>query len=143
MAKTALEKLRERREKAARKYEEKRRIALTKVYSEKIVASHLVKVVQERGGLIFKQHPLTNKGIPDYLIHCMNNTFYVETKTTGKRCEPAQIEMHKRLKEKGIETYVLETKIDCYADLFLRAYKTYVDPDNPQYGINRKTIKIE
>lgn len=117
----------------------KRRKELSKVYSEKIVAKHLVDSVVEAGGMIMKMHPLTNKGIPDYLIIYAGRVFFVETKTTGKTCEPAQIEFQKRLKQKGIDTYVLDTKVSNYYDIFTCGYKTYVDPDNPQYGINKLT----
>lgn len=36
---------------------------------------------------------------------------FVETKTTGERCTEAQIAFHRRLKELGFETYVLDTRI--------------------------------
>lgn len=126
----------ERQQKAA----EKRKRELQKVWSEKLVAKHLVKVVTESGGLIFKQHPLTAKGIPDYLIFIHGRVFFVETKTTGERCEPAQVEFQRRLKEKNIETYVLDTKITNFYDLYTVAYKTYVAPDDPRYGINKRKI---
>lgn len=115
----------------------KRKKELAKVWEEKLVAKHLVKCVEEANGLIFKMHPLTNKGIPDYLIIMYGRTFFVETKTTGKRCEPAQVEFHKMLKAKGIETYTLDTKITNIHDLYVYGYKTYVDADDKQYGINK------
>lgn len=123
-----------------KRIEAKRTKELSKQYSEKLVAAHLVKCVNEvPEAMIMKMHPLTNKGIPDYLIIHAGRVFFVETKTTGKLCEPAQVEFHKRLKQKGIETYVLDTKISNFYDIFKCGYKTYVDPDNPQYGINKLT----
>lgn len=143
MSKTYLEKWTERQLEKERKAKEKRRRELAKVWSEKLVAKHLVHAVQEAGGLIFKMHPLTNKGIPDYLIFIHGRTIFVETKTTGKLCEPAQVEFHKRLKEKNIETYVLDTKITNFYDLYTYAYKTYVEPDDRRWGINRRRYEAD
>ena len=135
--KTALDRLNESRLRKQQAEERRRARELSKKWSEKLVADHLVRCVKEAGGLIFKQHPLTNKGIPDYLVFYRWQAFFVETKTTGEKCEPAQIEFHKILKEKGIETYVLDTKITNFFDLYTYAYKTYVDPDDKRYGINK------
>lgn len=134
---TMLDKLLERRLEAQRRLEAKRRKELAKVWSEKLVASHLASAVEEKGGLCFKQHPLTNVGIPDYLIIYAGRTFFVETKTSGEQCTPIQVAFHKILKQKGIETYVLDTKINDLYDLYNYAYKTYVDADDPKYGINK------
>lgn len=97
----------------------------TRKYTEKTIDTHFKKVVEEDGGLTFKNHPLTNAGIPDRIVHHRGWTFYVELKATGEECSPLQIEFHKRLKAKGIETYVLDTKITNYWDLFVVAYTTY------------------
>lgn len=111
---------------AKREYASKqRKNAKPKEYGERLVAKWLVKCVEESGGFITKMHPLTAKGIPDYLVITHGRTIFVETKTTGKTCEPAQIEFHKRLKTKGIDTYVLDTKITNFYDLYKVAYKTY------------------
>ena len=96
-----------------------------KIYSEKLVDKYLVACVEKRGGLIFKMHPITNAGIPDRLIHYSQRTFYVETQATGKQCTPLQIEMHKRLKDKGIDTYVLDTKVLDLFDIWNVCYTTY------------------
>ena len=82
-----------------------------KIYSEKTVAKYLREAVGDAGGLIFKMHPITNIGIPDYIIHYDGQTFYVETKTTGEVCTDAQRYFHKLLKSRGIETYVLDVQI--------------------------------
>jgi len=136
--KTALEKLEEwriLREKAAKK---KRKTDLEKVWEEKLVAKWLVRCVEEAGGIAFKMHPLTNKGIPDYLIIMRGRTFFVETKTTGKVCTPAQVEFHRLLKDKKVDTYVLDTKITNFYDLYTLGYKTYVDPNDSKYGVNKE-----
>lgn len=96
-----------------------------KIYSEKLVARYLLNVIKEADGLIFKMHPITNKGIPDYLVHCNGHTFYVETKTTGKVCTEAQVFFHKMLKEQGIETYVLDVPVHTLKELQTLSYKTY------------------
>lgn len=140
MSKNYLEKWHEHVLEKQEKAEAKRKKELEKVWSEKLVARHLVKCVEEAGGIIFKMHPLTNKGIPDYLIFIHKRTMFVETKTTGKNCEPAQVEMHKRLKAQGVETYVLDTKITNFYDLYTYSYKTYVEADDKRYGINRRRL---
>lgn len=134
---TALEKLLERRQQAEERAAARKRKELSKIHSEKLVASHLVKCTKEKSGLIFKQHPLTNVGIPDYLVIMCGRTMFVETKTSGEVCTPIQVEFHKMLRDKGIETYVLDTKIDDFYDLYKYGYKTYVAADDPKYGINK------
>lgn len=133
-------KLQAEREEKARKKKDRE---LKKTWQEPLVARYLKKCVEEAGGMCVKMHPLTNKGIPDYLVHIHKRTFYVETKTTGKLCEPAQVEYQKLLKAQGIETYVLDTKITNFWDLYIYAYKTYVDPNNLKWGINRRRKSTE
>lgn len=99
-----------------------------KVYSETQVANSLVKAVKGHNGYICKLHPLTEKGIPDYMCIVGQRVFFVETKTTGRKCDPIQVEYHKRLKSYGCDTYVLDTKIENFNDLYNVAYKTY-DPN--------------
>lgn len=110
------------------------------IYSEKIVWKWLKRSAEEQGAFITKMHPVTNAGMPDGLIHWMGRTFYVECKTTGEKCTPIQVEMHKRLKNYGIETYVLDTKIDNLYDLYVYATKTY----DKTYGeAKREERKLE
>ena len=97
----------------------------TTIYKESIVDKWLKRCVESEKGIILKMHPVTNAGIPDRIIHFRSMTFYVETKTTGEKCTDLQIDMHKRLKERGIDTYVLDTKITNIWDLFTVAYTTY------------------
>lgn len=127
----------ERKERERQKAEEKTRAILKKKWSEKLVAKHLVECVKEAGGFIVKMHPLTNAGIPDYLIIIHGRTLFVETKTTGEHCTPIQEEFHKILKKHNVETYVLDTKITNFYDLYTWSYKTYADPDDKRHGINR------
>ena len=101
-----------------------------KKYSEKLVDKWFCKCVKDAGGLTFKQHPLTNQGIPDRIVHHYGRTFYVELKTTGEKCTELQIEFHKMLKEINIETYVLDVKITNFYDLYVVAYKTYDESYN-------------
>lgn len=137
---TAVEKLlrlqREREEKAR----VKRAKELSKKYREPLVAKHLKDCVKQAGGIIIKMHPLTDTGIPDYLVLVHKRAFFVETKSTGEECSPAQLEYQKRLKEHGVETYVLDTKIVNFYDLYVRAYKTYVDPNDVRWGVNRTRL---
>ncbi len=94
-------------------------------FRERIVDKWFKRCIDEANGLTFKMHPITNAGIPDRIVHFRAMTFYVEMKTTGEQCTPLQVEMHKRLKKKGIETYVLDIKIKNIWDLFQVAYTTY------------------
>ena len=126
-----------RKEAERQKADAKLRATLAKKWSEKLVAKHLVECVKSAGGFITKMHPLTNVGIPDYLIIIHGRTIFVETKTTGEECTIAQVEHHKILKAHNVETYVLDTKISNFYDLYAWSYKTYVDPDDPRHGVNR------
>lgn len=104
---------------------ERRKAWIMKPAPEATVARNLRDAIKKANGLIMKVHPLTFKGVPDYLIHVGGRTFYVETKTTGKTCSLAQIEAHKILKEHGVETYVLDRRIRELEELFMYSYKTY------------------
>jgi len=104
---------------------ERERLAKAKGYSEKVVDAWLKKAVENASGLTFKMHPITDAGLPDRIVHKSGFTFYVEVKATGEPCTPLQIEMHKRIHAKGIQVYVLDTKITHYYDLFTSAYTTY------------------
>lgn len=96
------------------------------VYSEHYVARCMREAVREQGGLAMKNHPLTQRGVPDYLVMLRGCAIFVETKTTGERCTEAQIAFHRRLKELGFETYVLDTRIYNYYDIFYKGYRTYI-----------------
>lgn len=111
-----------------------------KIYKEALVGKWLKKCCEEQGWLIFKNHPLGNTGIPDRIIHPKGNinTFYVELKTTGERCTPAQIEFHKMLKRNGVETYVLDTKITNIWDLYQNCYTEYEGHHYKKHPKNRK-----
>lgn len=142
LQKTALQRLQEKHEAERRRADERRIKRLGKDVKESQVARSLVEAVRSCGGLIFKQHPLTNRGIPDYLvISPRGRVAFVETKTTGESCTPIQLEFHKLLKQKGIETYTLDRLVVDYHDLFTQAYKTYVPENDPAYG-RSKTKKV-
>lgn len=96
-----------------------------KIFRERLVDKWLKRCVEESGGMTMKMHPITNAGVPDRIVHFRGRTFYVEVKTTGEKAEPLQVEMHRRLKERGIETYILDVKITNIWDLFTVCYTTY------------------
>lgn len=125
----AIEKLRQKQCKAL----ERRNRETSRSVSEKVVAANLRKCVKSAGGAIFKMHPLTASGMPDYIVHIHGRTFYVETKTTGEECRPLQKERHRALKKVGIETYVLDTKLLDFYDIYIQAYKTYADENSRYY----------
>lgn len=129
---TAVQKLKELQAKRQEQAERKKQLLVKEHASEKLVAKYLVQAVKDDGGIAFKMHPLTNKGIPDYMVIYRGRVFFVETKTTGKTCEPAQVEFHKLLKSYGIDTWVLDRKITTIHDLRLYGYKTYVDSNIAQ-----------
>lgn len=87
--------------------------------SERKVANSLKIAVTKAGGMILKVHPLTNSGLPDYLVHIGGVTFYVETKTTGEKCTKLQLACHKRLYKMGVHTYVLDRVITDIRELFI------------------------
>jgi len=97
-----------------------------KHFSEKSVAQSFRHRVRQKGYLVFKCHPLTNKGMPDYLVHTTHGrTFYVEIKATGEKCSEAQLLFHKMLRTHGVKTYVLDVPIKDYYDLYIHGYETY------------------
>lgn len=112
---------------------ERRKAWIMKPATEAAVARNLRDAIKKANGLSMKIHPLTFKGVPDYLIHVGGRTFYVETKTTGKTCSPAQREAHRILKEHGVETYVLDRRIVELDELFMYSYKTYETNPSSRY----------
>lgn len=97
-----------------------------KTYSEKLVHRSFKAACQCKGTVAFKNHPMTEEGIPDLIVHRAGmGSFYVETKTTGEECTPIQKEFHKRLLACGIHTYVLDVKVTNFYDLFVYCYTTY------------------
>lgn len=97
----------------------------TNVWKENRVDWWLTRCVEDAGGFITKMHPMSNSGIPDRIIIMHGKVFFVELKTTGEKCTPIQVEMHKTLKTHGIDTYVLDTKISNFYDLYKWCYTTY------------------
>jgi len=98
---------------------------MSRVYRESAVDAALMAAVKRAGAKAFKMHPITNAGIPDRIVHWNGETFYVETKETGKKCTPLQAHFHTMLKAVGIETYVLDVTIQHLEELKKVAYKTY------------------
>lgn len=114
----------ERRERKERETFEERRQRLKQ--SEPVVALNLRMKVKAAGGLCYKLHPLTDKGIPDYLVMMPGELFFVETKTTGALCSPIQIEQHKKIHQKtNLRVVVLDTVIQSLTDIWKRGYTTY------------------
>lgn len=115
-----------------------------KPVGEPTVVKKLVETVKSVGGFITKMYPLTCKGIPDYLVIVRGRVVFIETKGTGKRCTPIQVEMHRVLHEHGVETLVLDRAVDEWDDGVLRyGYKTYADPLDPRWGEEKQTLKTE
>ncbi len=56
------------------------------ITKESQVAASLKKAVKLARGMILKV-PLTNIGLPDYLVHLNGVTFYVETKMTTQEVQ--------------------------------------------------------
>lgn len=96
-----------------------------KLYSEKLIHRYLKQAIKDGRGIAYKNHPLTDEGIPDLIVHWRGMTFYVETKTTGKECTEQQKEFHAKLRRIGIQTYVLDVKITNIYDLWIYCYTTY------------------
>lgn len=93
-------------------------------YNEPNVARNLVKAVEVVGGVIFKNHPLTARGIPDFTVILKDRgMFFVETKSTGQRSRPIQIKFAQKVYNAvKTPTYVLDRKIDNMKDFFEFCY---------------------
>lgn len=113
-----------------------------KKYGERTVDKAFVECVSKvKRAFTTKMHPISYAGIPDRILHFNGRTCYVEMKTTGAECTPLQREVHKRLKELNIETYVLDTVITNIHDLYVYGYTTYRGVHyhkNPKYKKEKK-----
>ena len=88
--------------------------------SEKSIEMHLVKRVKEAGGLCLKW--TGTSGAPDrVVITRTGETLLVELKQPSGRLSPIQKVMHKNLKDRGVEVFVLWSKsdVDSFAETHL------------------------
>lgn len=104
--------------------ERKAKLLAHRKYNEPNVARHLVRVVEAEGGIIFKNHPLTLRGIPDYTVILKDRgMFFVETKSTGQRSRPIQRQFAQKVYDAvKTPTYVLDRKIENMKDFFEFCY---------------------
>jgi hypothetical protein len=103
----------------------KKEAKMNVVTREATVDRWLKRAVENAGGIMFKMHTTSQSGLPDRIVHAGNMTFYVELKTTNKPPTAIQIEMHKRIKARGIDVYVLDKRVEHLYDIFNVAYTTY------------------
>lgn len=79
--------------------------------SEKVTETHLCDSIEALGGWAIKMIPTEQKGLPDRL--CLlpgNRIFFCEVKTEGKKMEPMQRRVAKRLIGMDCDHYVPDTK---------------------------------
>lgn len=86
---------------------------------EKRVEQHLDAVVRAAGGLTFKVAP-THAGLPDRMVILDGRVELVELKAPGGKLRPVQVELHRRIGERGVRVHVLasieevDSWIACY-----------------------------
>jgi hypothetical protein len=84
---------------------------------EREVERHLVRVVEELGGLCWKFTSPGLRGVPDRLVILPDwPIHFVETKRPNKTATPQQRRRHRELRALGVATVVLDSKakIDRY-----------------------------
>lgn len=89
--------------------------------SEKLIEDYLVRRVAFWSGLAIKLPAGARRGMPDRLVLMDHSAFaFVELKRKGKRPEPHQERLHKRLREMGHPVIVIDSKadVDALIDLF-------------------------
>lgn len=77
---------------------------------ERSVEAYLSRRVKEIGGLCMKFVSPGMSGVPDRLVLYRSGSFFVEVKKKGIKPEPLQIEVHKMIKEQGIEVWVVDDR---------------------------------
>lgn len=76
---------------------------------EKVIEQKLVSEVKRRGGICPKWVSPGYDGMPDRIVLLPNRHFgFVEVKAPGEKPRPLQLARHKRLRELGYPTHVLD-----------------------------------
>lgn len=78
--------------------------------SEKTLERKLNERVRQIGGMSIKLHGAVQGGLPDRLILIKGVSLFVELKTTGEKLRPLQVEMHRRIRETGHKTYIIDSQ---------------------------------
>lgn len=80
---------------------------------EKVIEAHLVKRVEEAGGIAYKFTSPQRRSVPDRLVLLPGGKMhFVETKATGGKPTPMQLREHERLRALGFEVKVIDNKED-------------------------------
>lgn len=77
--------------------------------TEKTIETHLRNQIEKINGKAFKFSSPGNNGVPDRIILCQGNTYFVELKKPGEKLRPLQRVMKKRFKKLGFNVYVLDS----------------------------------
>ncbi len=78
--------------------------------SEKNIERKLRERVKKKGGWCIKLLPGIINGLPDRI--CLmpgGHVFFVETKSTGDKPRPIQLNVHSRLRKLGFPVYIVDT----------------------------------
>lgn len=87
--------------------------------SESRIEKYLVKKVKNKGGIAFKFISTGNAGVPDRIVLLPEgDIFFVELKVKGKKPTKIQEVIHHKIRNLGIDVYVIDDveSINCLID---------------------------
>ncbi|NRN27877.1 VRR-NUC domain-containing protein [Photorhabdus heterorhabditis] len=78
---------------------------------ESRIEKHLVKAVQQMGGIAYKFASPGRRSVPDRLVILPGGRIiFVECKSPGQPPRPDQLREHEKLRALGCEVFVLDSK---------------------------------
>lgn len=79
--------------------------------NEREVEDYLVKEVKKLGGKAYKFNSMSNRAVPDRLCDLpLGILDYVECKAPGEEPTPLQLKVHKEMRSRGKNVYVVDSK---------------------------------
>lgn len=78
---------------------------------EQNIELFLIRQVCLKGGLCLKMNSITMKGLPDRLVLLPEGKmFFAELKAPGKKPRPEQFRVHEKLRRRGFDVYVIDSR---------------------------------
>lgn len=84
--------------------------------AEAYVENYLGRKVYNAGGLYYK-FTSADRGVPDRIVILKGRTVFVEAKAEGEKARRLQQVIHKRMRGRGADVRIIDTREDC--DAFL------------------------
>ncbi len=80
--------------------------------SEQSIQTSIIKFMRDSGWMVYNTTKITPSGYPDLICHKDTETLLIEVKDIKGKLSRVQEEVHKRLKEQGINVIVAKSKED-------------------------------